>query len=131
MSESKVSSDWRQLQEFAGVDLTPSRVLAWHIEADSLKIDIELLLAPEHPFYETPRPTEKACIRPAIVEFACCESLGRDDGSCAELVEIPSNLGNGAISRMRRPCNARYEIAGEFGTVFVDAERPVLKLTGP
>ena len=32
-------------------------------------VDVDLLLQPDHPFYERPRPAEKVCIRPALIEF--------------------------------------------------------------
>lgn len=131
MSDLTNTTEWRQLREFADVDLTQSYVLSWHFESDTLLIDIDLYLTPQHPFYEKPRPAEKVCIRPATIEFPCCEALGADGGADAELIDIAGNLGLGAISGLRRLADARYEITGEFGTVFIDAERPLLKLKGP
>jgi hypothetical protein len=32
---------------------------------------------------------------------------------------------------MQRRADGRYELGGEFGTVIIEAERPVLKLKGP
>jgi len=120
--------EWRQLREFAAVDLTRSFVLSWHVEADTLIVDIDLYLMPEHPLYEKPRPAEKVCIRPARIEFPFCESLRSDGGSEGKLVDIAGNLGHGALTDLRRISDAHYEISGEFGTVFVDAERPLLRL---
>lgn len=67
MPDDSATVDWRMLREFAGVDLTGSFVLTWHMEVDTLFIDSDILLLPEHPFYEKPRPAEKKCIRPAII----------------------------------------------------------------
>lgn len=131
MAKSNDTSQWRQLREFPDVDLMRSFVLSWHVEADTLLVDVDVCLTREHPFYEKPRPAEKACIRPARIEFPYCEALGRDGGSEGELVEIAANLGHGAISNFRRLSDARYEMSGEFGTVFIDAERPVFKLVRP
>ncbi len=128
MSEEQYSTDWQQLREFADVDLTRSFVLSWHIESGTLFIDIDLFLRPEHPFYEKPRPAEKICIRPACIEFPYCEGLGHDGTEDEEPVDIAGNLGIGAITSLRRLADGRYEIGGEFGTVFVNAERPLLKL---
>ena len=128
MSDGDEIIEWRQLREFAAVDLTRSFVLSWHVEADTLIIDIDLYLMPEHPFYEKPRPAEKFCIRPAYIEFPFCESLRSNGGSEGELVDIASNLGHGALTDLRRLSDDHYEISGEFGTVFVDAERPLLRL---
>lgn len=131
MNDSATSTDWRQLREFAAVDLNQSFILSWHVESELLMIDIDVFLTEDHPFYEKPRPAEKYCIRPAIVEFPFCEALsvdGNDDGSIAELVET---IGHGAIEGLRRLDDGRYEISGKFGVVLVSAERPLLRLKGP
>lgn len=130
MSNPDDITEWQQLREFADVDLTGSYVLSWHVESDTLFIDIDLLLMPKHPFYEKPRPAEKVCIRPAYIEFPFCEALGPDGGAETEPFETAGNLGHGALTGFRRVADARYEITGEFGTVFVSAERPMLKFKG-
>ena len=131
MKDRESTTDWRQLREFADVDLTQSYVLSWHVESDSLIVEIDLFLMPEHPFYEAPRPAERACIRPAYIEFPVCEGMIPDGGMDGELADIAACLGHGAISGFHRCADARYEISGEFGTVLVDAERPLLKLRAP
>lgn len=128
MSDDDEIVGWRKLREFAAVDLTRSFVLSWHVEGGALIIDIDLYLTPEHPFYEKPRPAEKVCIRPAYIEFPFCESLRLDGGSEGELADIAGNLAHGALADLCRLSDAHYEISGEFGTVFIDAERPLLRL---
>lgn len=131
MSEKDETAGWQEMPEFADVDLTRSFVLSWHVETDALLIDIDLFLAPEHPFYEKPRPAEKVCIRPAIIEFPFCEALVSDSGSKGQPADIAGNLDHGALSGLRRVSDTRYEITGEFGTVLVEAESPVLRLKQP
>ena len=132
MSGDNDAIDWRSLREFANVDLTRSFVLSWHFEAETLFIDMDIHLLPDHPFYEKPRPAEKVCIRAALVEFPFCvdvcvdESTGGDDIST-----FVSRLGHGAITGFQRRADGRYEIQGDFGTVTIEAERPVMRLKGP
>ena len=59
MSELADRISWRQLREFADVDLTRSFVLSWHVDADTLVIDVDLCLESQHPFYEKPPPADK------------------------------------------------------------------------
>lgn len=106
-------------------------VIGWHVEGEILIIDVDLFLAPEHPFYEMPRPTEKVCIRPAAIEFPYCDALQSDRAVGSDVIEIAKNLGHGAITDLRVVADGRYEISGEFGTVSVTAERPLLRLKGP
>ena len=122
---------WRQLREFADVDLTKSFVLSWHTDGETLVIDVDLYLEAEHPFYEKPRPAEKICIRPASIEFPYCEKLQADVVDGDEVLEITGKLGHGAINDLNVLDDGRYAISGEFGTVSVIAERPILRLKGP
>ncbi len=122
--------NWRQLREFAEVDLTKSFVLSWHIEAETLFIDVDLFLRAEHPFYEKPRPSEKVCIRPACIEFPFCDELNSDEVKGSEVVEIAQKIGHGAIADLVVLDSGQYLISGEFGTVSINAERPILRLKG-
>jgi hypothetical protein len=130
MVSDKEAVDWRKLREFADVDLTSSFVLSWHYEAGAVLIDIDLLLLPDHPFYEKPRPAEKVCIRPALIEFPYCQSVkaGSDEGDTSAVV---GGLGIGAVGGLRLLADGHYEISGEFGVVEIEAERPLLRLKGP
>ncbi len=124
-------TDWRKLREFSAVDLDQSFILSWHIESETLMIDIDVHLTPEHPFYEKPRPAEKVCIRPAIIEFPFFEALTVDDDTSSSATELVKRLGHGVIESLQRQEDGRYEIKGEFGTVCIVAERPLLRLKGP
>jgi len=121
---------WRQLREFAAVDLAHSFVLSWRFAGDSLVIDVDALLEPEHPFYEKPRPAEKVCIRPATIEFPYCDTLEADAVESVEVVDIARNIGHGAIANLVVLDDGRYEIEGDFGTVRIEAERPIFRLKG-
>lgn len=130
MADDVEAVDWQKLREFADVDLERSFVLSWNYEAEALLVDIDLLLLPDHPFYEKPRPAEKVCIRPALIEFPFCQAVttGKGDNDIAAIV---ADLGNGAISGLRLLADGHYEISGDFGSVEIEAERPLLRLKGP
>ena len=126
------ATDWRELREFAAVDLAQSFVISWEIESGILMVDVDLFLAPEHAFYEEPRPAEKVCIRPAVIEFPLCEGIESDGVPAdADLPAAMSQLGHGAIDGVRRFADGRYEFRGDFGVVLIDAERPVMRLKSP
>jgi hypothetical protein len=123
-------TDWRELREFNAVDLTKSFVLSWDMEAESLLIDLDLYLCPEHAFYEKPRPAEKACFRPASLEFPYCSAISCDGGEaeCQSVAGTAAALGLGALAGLRRIGDGCYEITGDFGQVEIRAERPILRL---
>ena len=126
------SVSWRQLREFAGVDLTRSYILSWGVDGDTLCVDVDLYLEAEHPFYEKPRPNEKVCIRPAVIEFPYCVSIETNIPAGGNgLADAVAVLGLGGIEELRRYHDGPYEISGEFGRVRIDAERPILRLRGP
>jgi hypothetical protein len=125
MTSADEATDWRQLREFAAVDLSRSFVLGWEVEAGVLMIDVDLYLTPDHAFYEEPRPAEKVCIRPAAIEFPLFGGVDSEHGTSLQ------DLATGAITGMRRLPDGRYEIKGDFGVVLIDAERPIMRLKVP
>ena len=129
MTGADESTDWRKLREFAGIDLYQSYVLSWHFEAENLRVDVDLFLMPGHPFYEEPRPAEKVCVRPAIIEFPICNSIRTHEAAdMSNIADAVESLGHGMIEGLRRLADGRYEIRGEFGVVTVDSERLILRL---
>jgi hypothetical protein len=124
-------TDWKEFREFTAVDLEQSFVVAWRAEGESLLIDLDLLLSPEHAFYEKPRPAEGACFRQAVIEFPSCTQIiepGKDSGG--KLADAIESLDAGRVAGLRRAGDGYYEITGEFGTVGIHAERPLLRLIG-
>jgi hypothetical protein len=124
---SKDTTDWTELLEFKAVDLTQSFVLSWSIGAGSLLVDVDLCLSPDHAFYEKPRPSEKACYRPAIIDFPHCEAA-TDSAGMGRLVDSVRRLRPGKVNGLLRTGEGRYEISGEFGRVVIRAERPMVRL---
>jgi hypothetical protein len=131
MSEEGLQISWRQLREFSGVDLSQSYILSWHLQGEALMIDIDLCLETEHPFYEAPLPAESACIRPAVIEFRYCTHVGLNGAALMKPSEIMGEIAIGAIHDLRALVDRCYEMRGEFGTVLINAEQPILRLKGP
>lgn len=92
------------------------------MESGTLILDADVMLTKDHPFYEKPRPAEKVCIRAAVIEFPYCESVSHD-GESQSVDALP----HGAIETLRVK-DGVYKIVGEFGTLRIDAERPLLRL---
>jgi len=132
MAKGDDAVDWRSLREFADVDLTRSFVLSWHFDKGALIVDVDLLLQPDHPFYERPRPAEKVCIRPALIEFPFCVAV--ESSALTDVADPRSTvvrLGAGKIDDLQSCGDGRFEIRGDFGVVSIEAERPLLRLKGP
>jgi hypothetical protein len=125
-------TNWTEFREFAAVDLEQSFVVAWEKEGESLMIDVDVVLRPEHKFYEEPRPAEGACFRQAAIEFPFCTQIAEQgkDGS-DQVAEAIESFSAGRIAGFRRTGIGRYAISGEFGTVEITADRPLLRLKAP
>lgn len=122
-------TNWTQLREFSGVDLEQSFVVAWETKGESLLIDLDLFLLPGHAFYEEPRPAEGACFRQGVIEFAyCTEIAAQGENGSDKVEEVIKTLKAGRIDGLKRTGDGYYEISGEFGTVGINAERPLLRL---
>ena len=123
------TTNWTELREFRHVDLEESYVLSWKTEGESLLIDVDLNLRPEHAFYERPRPAEKACFRAAYIELPWCSRIALQGDSKARSVAGSINgLGLGKIHGFRRTGEGQYEISGDFGVIDILAERPMVRL---
>lgn len=123
---------WRELREFRASDLTASYLLSSALDGDALLLDLDLCLAPEHPFYEAPRPSQRLCLRPAVVEFPSCDGL-EIDGQAAQgdgIADAAAGLGHGRISDLCRTGEGVYRLRGEFGDVLIRAGRPLVRLRG-
>lgn len=132
MADADAATDWRKLREFAAVDLTRSFVLSWEVQSGILQVDIDLHLTPEHALYEEPRPAQKVCIRPAVIEFPYCESVVADTvPATTKPAAVAAELGLGAIDGFRRLADGRNELRGTFGIVVIDAERPLVRFKQP
>lgn len=122
-------TSWTALREFKHIDLTQSFVLSWELASETLQIDVDLYLCPDHPFYEAPRPAEKACFRPAHIDFPHCSQILRSpEERDVSLHEVIRALAGGLINDLRRTGEGQYEISGEFGRVAIFAERPMVRL---
>lgn len=132
LAMSDAETNWTEFREFATVDLEQSFVIAWESEGQSLMIDLDVVLRPGHTFYEEPRPAEGACYRPAVIEFPICTQItapGKDGSD--DVTEAIELLKVGRIAGFRRTGSGRYAISGEFGTVGINSERPLLRLKVP
>lgn len=116
--------EWNELRVFSGINLERSFVLSWNKEGDELKAEMDLVLNPAHPFYETPRPAERECFRPGLVVFPQCASV---NGRQAEDVD-PEQLNYGRIESFRELNEGCYELLGVFGRVLVESEEPTLQI---
>ena len=126
------TTNWKALREFKAVDLSQSFVLSWAVKAGSLLIDVDLFLFQNHPFYERPRPSEKACFRPAHIEFPNCLWVsGAEPRAGQSIVESAKELEGGRISDLRRTGEGQYEIVGDFGVIAISGERPMVRLKDP
>ena len=124
------TTHWKELREFAAVDLAESFVLSWRVSAHALLIDVDLFLCPEHSFYEKPRPSEAACFRPAEIEFPECTSLSRENNKeeSGSIADMAAMIGAGKIDDLMRIGDGQYQLSGKFGVVDIVADRPILRL---
>ena len=121
-------TDWRSLREFRGIDLSASFALGFKFDGGKFQVDADLCLLEDHAFYETPRPAEKACFRPASIDFDDCREIVVDSGeSATDLRSAAAAIGGGQMRDFRKTGPARYRFEGDFGTVAIIAERPVVR----
>lgn len=121
---------WEAFREFRGIDLEASFLLSATMTGDMLKLEVDLVLTPDHALFEKPRPAQKACVRAGIVEFPYLDSLSIDENSIDSADVAPSLalLQPGKIASLEVTGEGNYLLTGEFGTVAFESGRPVLHI---
>jgi len=121
---------WTKLREFKAVDLASSYALSWHMTGHALVIDLDLCLTAEHPFYVAPRRLRQDCVQPALLEFPHCSRLSRADAPvrAGDPAEIALGMRPGRIHGLQLVDDGHYEMSGDFGSVRIQSERPILRL---
>ena len=115
--------EWRDMPEFAGVDLEDSWVLGWSmdVEGKRLSFDVEASLRPGHPAY-APRPDEWTCYRQGTLRF---EGVSRVIGlltmeEAESTVDPDGSRDFGCMYELRFDGN-HFRFAGDMGDVAVHA----------
>jgi len=67
--------DWRQLENFRGIDLNDSFIMSWELSTEQLFFEFEASIWPESMFYATPKANEYTCYRKATLSFSEIESV--------------------------------------------------------
>lgn len=121
---------WKEFREFRGVDLEASFLLSAATMGDTLRLEFDLVLTPEHALYETPRPAQKACVRAGTVEFPYLDSLTIDDRAVepADTASSLASLQPGKVASLVVTGEGNYLLTGEFGTVAFESGRPILHI---
>lgn len=126
----QAGASWQDLREFRDVDLAASYILSWSFQAETLQLEVDLVLLADHPLYEKPRPSQTHCLRAAVIEFPVVDALLLDGQSSAEASpgELLAGLKPGLLQTLVVQDEGHYVLAGDFGTVAFQSERPVLRI---
>jgi hypothetical protein len=120
---------YQDLSGLGGYYLEDSYVLAIHLSGDELAFDLEAVLLNDHPEYATPKPGEQHCYRLGRLSFGRPSEV-RFAGAIAlwlrPTVDMDGSVDLGNIDSLTRSENGIFAIAGDWGTIEVRSERPVL-----
>jgi len=101
---------------FEGIDFEQSFLLGVIYDDESLTLEMEFNLTPQHPRYEPPQPGEEGCFRGGYVRFADIDDLQIDkapapEGGQADYSIVYSVTGDGE----------RFEFSTGWGEIKVSA----------
>jgi hypothetical protein len=123
-------TSWREMAAFTGVDLEDSFIKGWQLSADSFVIELEASLWPEHPSYESPIKGNYTCYKPARLVFPSARQVsGLRPMSDVRATRDPNGSIDYGTIDVLTGSGARYRVVGEFGSVTLESDAPVLQLT--
>ena len=120
---------YHDLPSFRGYYLEDSYVLAIHLSGNELAFDLEVVLLSDHPEYARPKPGEQHCYRRSRLSFGRPSEI-RFDGPTAlrPTVDPDGSVDLGNIDSLTRTKDGRFAIAGDWGSIEVRSEPPVIEL---
>jgi hypothetical protein len=118
-----MTTPWREMPEFAGIDLEDSRIIGWRTEHGRLVVDLELRLLPDHPAYTPPLFGEPGCDRPAQLVF---DTVRKVDGLHPPLSAFTDDRDGpprvDTLAWLRREDDGSFHFDAVWGTIRVHAE---------
>src|SRR5688572_10578204 len=111
-------TDWTEMPEFDGVDLTESYVLGWRVDDQGLHFELDVALVPGHPAYRHPRPDERTCYRRGALQFPGASSVRglEPQDSVVGAVDASGERDYGNIDTFEE-VEGEFNLSGEFGDV--------------
>jgi hypothetical protein len=112
--------DWRNLEEFKGIDLNDSFILSWEQSTEKLTFELIISIWPESEFYTKPHPDEYTCYRKGTLSFTGIESLvGLASMESTRYSTDPDgSIDYGNIDSLVKS-ERGFNLGGEFGEVTV------------
>ena len=112
--------DWRQLENFKGIDLNDSFIMSWELSTDKLSFELEASIWPESMFYATPKVNEFTCYRKATLSFSEIESVdGLMPMESVHYAKDPDDsIDYGNIDSLSMN-NHGFNLIGDFGEVTI------------
>jgi hypothetical protein len=119
------ASDWTQLREFDGVDLSESYVLGWVLAEDELVLELDVALTPDHALYTPPRAEERTCWVRGHLHCPGASSVQGLQDQCG-IVGATDATGAGDYGSIDELswADGQAHIVGEFGDITLRSSRP-------
>ena len=115
-----IDMDWRQLEDFKGIDLNDSFILSWEQSINKLSFELEASIWPESMFYTKPPANQYTCYRKATLSFAEIEGVvGLISMDLARYSTDPDgSIDYGNIDSLIVTANG-FNVVGDFGEVII------------
>jgi hypothetical protein len=119
--------DYPHLSGFENVFLEDSFVLGIEATPGRLRLDVELVLTPQHAVYHPPAPGEQNCYARATIEFPNVRNLVWTGQGTPPAVDASGDVDYGGIDSLFWNGSA-FHIEGDWGAIDVTSAGPVILL---
>lgn len=117
--------DYSALLGLEHVFLEDSYIVGIHELPEALRVVLHVVLLPEHPAYEAPRPDRQHCYRTGILEFPKAE-VSWEERLFQKFTDRDGLVDYGNIDRLVRHEDGTYEMEGDFGKARIRSNHPEL-----
>jgi hypothetical protein len=118
--------NWSALPAFFGLDLSESYILSWCRLEDSLRIEADLVITPDHPKFKAPPPHERACFSRGAVVFPNVRSIEglRPMSEVRPAIDALGEKDYGHFDSLVEVTPGTFEVSADFGELTIESGPP-------
>jgi hypothetical protein len=122
--------NWTAMPAFHGLDLSESFISSWEHHENSLLVEADFVLTPDHPSFRPPVPDEWACFKRGKLTFPNVRSTKglRSMAEVRPAIDATGERDYGHFDSFVERAPGTFEVSGDFGTFTVESEQPIVEI---
>jgi len=123
------TTPYSTLPGLTSVYLEDSYVLGLEELADTVRLELDVVLLPAHPLYRPPGPGDQYCMRRGTLLFPGARAVRLTRSGAPPAADATGELDYGNIDGFEKLADRTYRLFGEWGHLELESDPPLLRFT--